>query len=92
LFPISEILSLLDMIKGKKPFTFKEGLKILAKLMEFGADQIPEEPAKIEVSLESMLDGLASSHKDGTQPILDSAFLKLLLGKAMEMFLSKFFK
>jgi hypothetical protein len=92
LFPISEVLDLLAMVKGQKPFTMKAGLKILAKLLEFGAEQIPEEPAKVEVSLEAMLDDLAGSTKEGHQPLLDNAFLKMLLGKAMEMILSKFFK
>lgn len=98
MFPISEILELLAMVKGEKPRTVKRALKIAAKLAEFVADQIPDDGGPVAVlaggqCLQSLLEDAAGAFQSqGSAAAFDGGFLKLLLAQVMEFVLSKFLK
>lgn len=89
MFPITEILEILAMVKGTQPFTYKRGLKILATLIAFGADQIPDAaPQSLteDMGLQCQLQEIVDAQKSNQALAIDWGGL---FAKLFQFFLSK---
>lgn len=94
-FPINEVLSLLAMIRGQKPWNVADVLDDVAGLAKFAAAQIRAGNPTANLtagdqSLEVMLQDLADAANAGPAAALSLPFdWKALLRKAVEFALTK---
>lgn len=94
-FPITELLEILNIVKGSQPFTWKRALKITSKLTDFAGDQIPDgaqpikwvQPLKVETlpagavgELQCQLQEIVDAHEDpNKQAALNVDWMSLIL-------------
>lgn len=95
MFPITELIEILNIVKGQQPFTWKRALKITSKLTDFAADQIPDgatpikwvQPLKVETvpagavgELQCQLQEIVDAHEDPKkQAALNVDWMSLIL-------------